>query len=458
MRIFKKTAFITLLLLAPSASIAQSQYCQIDHNVSSLILNEVRKKNPEAIRGLNNCFKFDHNLMLKAAIIDPDQFQFAADTLQSDENFVKRLIKVSPQALKYSSPKLRSNADFMERATYISRESLQFAAPVLTDNKLFMRRMIKKDPNNYKFASDRLKELTEFAEVAFEDDGMLLEFAPQKIKSDKNLVKIATNSNRHAIKFASDELQKDKKFKFKAEAISQINKPELEKFLQDNYTIREKEYNLGFLVIGKAKEFNENQIINRNYITKWQGDLRFSNRINNDDLHLIAADSRNYQILWQEDFSEYPNLIKKIENFLSNRNVDKNAISSLLTTSLWKIKDDPKTIAFNLYLLRDSNDIDLGLEFADVTSLTAIAQKHGNKWEITVIDVIFDREVKTDVGYENGHKKYILWDLYKIDEKDQSPKLIFKVEDFFREYFEIYEEQIGGKYKMIHQFEPSYMP
>ena len=456
MRIFKKFVITIFFLLAPLSSFAQDPNCVIDDNISDQILAQVDRKNPEAIRGLRNCFKFDHQLMMKAAIIDPTQFQFAADVLQGDENFVHRLIKVSPAALEYASAKLRSNGSFMERATYISRDSLQFAAPVLTDNKIFMRQMITIDSRNYKFASERLKELTEFAEIAFKDDGLLLEFAPIKIRSDKNLVRIATHSNESAIKFASDEMKKEKEFQFAPEKLSDVNIAELEKFLQKNYTIAEKQKNLGFSVTGKAKKFPKQQIIDRNYVTKWQGDLRLSDETINRDLHLIAADSRNYPILWKRDFRKYPELIKKIENFLSNHNVDQSAIDSLLTTYFWKIKNNPTTFAFNLYLLRDSNDVDFGPEFSDVTSLTAIVQKQKNKWAMTVVEVVFDSEIKTDVGYLNGHKKYILWDLYKLNKLDKSPKLIFKVEDRFKEYFEIFEEQVGGKYKMIHHFDPSF--
>ena len=33
------------------------------------------------------------------------------------------------------------------------------------------------------------------------------------------------------------------------------------------------------------------------------------------------------------------------------------------------------------------------------------------------------------------------------------PKIIFKVEDHFKEYFEIFEEQKGGKYQMVYRFD-----
>ncbi len=274
MRIFSKFVIAALLTLAPLASFAYDPNCVIDDEITDKILTEVEKKNPEAISGLRNCFKFDHSLMLKAAAIDPTQFQFAADILQSDENFVYRVTKVSPAALQYASPKLRSNASFMERATYLSRESLRFATPVLTDNKLFMRRMIGIDSLNYKFASERLKELPEFAKLAFSDDGLLLEYAPKSVKEDKDLVRIAFKSNNSAIRFASEKLQQEKEFQFEVEKISDSEKEALEKFVQKNYVTNAKQKNLLFAITNKAKNFPKQKMIDRNYVIKWQGELR----------------------------------------------------------------------------------------------------------------------------------------------------------------------------------------
>ncbi len=447
------TKLLIVFIFLPLFSFAQDP-CVVTQELTDIVLTEVSNKNPEAVKGLHNCLKFNHALILKATIIDPSQFQYAADPLKGDESFLRRVIKVSPQALEYASKELRSNADFMESSTYVSRESLKYANPVLTDNKLFMRRMIKIDSLNYKYASKRLRELPEFAKIALSDDGLLLEFAPEEIKNDPEFVRIATKSNQTAIKFASEELQQKKEFQFIEKKFSMINQSDLEKFLQENYVTKTKDKNLLFSITNKAKNFPDNQIIDRNYITKWQGDLRLVDETINKELRLTTATSRNYQNPWKEDFKEHPEIIQKIEKFLTSHNIDQNAIEQLLTTFFWKIKDHPKTFAFNLYLLRNSNDKDFGAAFANVTSLTAIVQKQKTKWEMTVVEVLFDKEIKTEVSYESGHRKYVLWDLYKTNKKDSKPKILFKVEDRFKEYFELFEEQSGGKYKMTHRFEP----
>ena len=227
----------------------------------------------------------------------------------------------------------------------------------------------------------------------------------------------------------------------------------MEDFLRKNYVVEKKKKNLGTTIGNQGKFFLKYQIIDRNYVTKWQRRLDSNDENITEGMRLISADSRNYPILWKEDFHNHPDLTKKIENFFLKHRIDQNTINNLSVTHLWKIKSKPLTFAFNLYLLRDSKDVDLGTGFSDITSLTAIVEKQNKRWEMTVVEVIFDSETKVDVSYQNGHKKYIVWDIYKNDKDDKNPKIIFKVEDHFKEYFEIFEEQKGGKYQMIYRFD-----
>lgn len=450
----KFTKIIAIAAFLFPLKIFAQEECFNNAEVTARILQHVEKKDPDAVKALPACLKLDRKLMLKVTLIDPTQFQNTADILKEDENFVRRLLKVNPQILQYAATKLRSDKIFMEQATYLNRDALQYADPKLLDDRLFMKKMIMIDSRNYMFASERLREIPEFAATAFYDNGLLLSFAPKKIKSDKKLVEIAAKSNNAAIEFAADELKKDKGFMSLAKKKSSLNKEDLEKFLQENYTAELKKKNLGWTISNRAKFFEKNKIITRNYITKWHRNINFEDEKIREELRLISADSRNYPILWKEDFKKYPDLIKKIENFFLDHKVDQNTIDNLTVTDLWKVKNKPLTLAFNLYLLRDSKDIDLGPEFSDVTSLTAIVQKQRGKWRMTVVEVIFDSEIKMDVSYQNGHKKYVLWDFYAAKKDQKNPRIIFKVEDRFADYFEIFEEQSGGKYQMVDRVDP----
>lgn len=431
-------------------------YCSGEEYDLEQVLEQVKNKDENAIKTLIDCLKLNRKLIFRAALIDASQFQYAADLLREDEDFVKRLIKVNPEVIKYASEKLCQDPLFMEQATYLSRDSLQYANPKLLDNKLFMTKMITIDSRNYIFASERIKEISEIAKMAFHDNGLLLSFAPAKIKSDKSLVEIAVKSNSAALENAGNNLKKDKKLQALAKNKSSVKSKEvLEKFLEENYVESINKKNLGFTISNRMKFFAENKIIDRNYITKWQKNYKVSDASPVHDVRLIAVDNRNYPVSWKEDFKKYPDLIKKIEKFFTNHNVDQNTIDNLSTTYLWKQNSKNKTLILNLYLLRESKDIELGPEFANVTSLTAIMQKVKGQWRTTVVEVIFDSEIKVDIAYPNGHKKFILWDLHKVDNNDKTPKIIFKVEDRFKEYFEVYEEQNGGKYQMIYRIMPT---
>lgn len=446
--------FFTNIGLASFSPINEAE-CLVDRETSDQILTAVRNKDQNVIKSLSNCIKYNHKLVFQACLIDPSQLANADQVFRNDENFVYRLIKINPEILKYASDELRNNKNFMEEATYLSRDALQYADPRLLDNLLFMEKMIKSDSRNYIYASNRIKNMREMATKAFSDDGLLLAYATPEIKDDRKMVKIAIKSNVSAYEFASDRLKNGLEMKLlKGPKQTILPKKELEEFLQKHYVKEEKKRNVGLIIDKETKFFKNHQLINRNYITKWQRIFQFNGRYLRENLHLITAESRNNPTHWMEDLKEYPDLIQKIEKFFLNRHIDRNTIDNLSLTYLWKIKNKPLTLAFNLYLLRDSNDDELSLSYVSVTSLTAIVQKVGKKWNLTVVEVIFDSEIAANIAYENGQKEYILQDLYKINKKDKNPKLLFRVEDRFSEYFEVFAEQHGGKYKIIHRIDP----
>ena len=124
--------------------------------------------------------------------------------------------------------------------------------------------------------------------------------------------------------------------------------------------------------------------------------------------------------------------------------------------------DKQTVLAFNLYNLGESRENNIynkeRANFANITSLTAIANFSAGKWSLTVVETILDNDIKTDISYREGHKKYILWDFYQFNENDKNLKLIFKVEDRFNEYFEIFSANQNNenlsKYQIIHRFNP----
>lgn len=438
------------------ASILDKYICEnFGDKLIEQALLDIKKYDIDLIEKLPNCFRGSRKLILKAVLIDPSQFRHASDFLRSDKNFIRYLLKIDPRTLKYANEDVRGNKIFMERATFLSRDSLQYGTSDLRNNKLFMADMIDNDSRNYIYASNRLKKIKEFAKMALSDNGMLLVYAPEEIKKDRDLVKIAFNSNNMSIKYASIELKKDKEFLINDEDFKvNLSFDEISEFINDNYIIKLKEKHLGYKIGNRAKNSKDNIIIDRNYIVKWQKTL--SQNINRtfSAYSLIPVSSRNIEKSWREDFNDHPELINKIERFFLKREVDKITIDNLETTYLWQVSDKPLTYAFNLYLLKNKTNSNLGGSFADVTSLTAIVQKRDNGWRLSVIEVIFDSEIEMNIEYENGHKTYMLWDLYNRELEDSFPFLIYKTRQGFREFLEVFHQKTGGKFEMIYRIEP----
>ncbi len=450
-----KFATFIILFLVFNYPLWAQDYCSSPQKYYDAILKEVAKKNPNVIDNLPECLKQDRNLIFKVLLLDKTQFQNASENLHQDKNFIKRIIKSDPNILKYVAPEVRADPYFMEEAIYINRDALKYSSWGLLDNKLFMKRMIDLDADNYKYASDRIKSLEEFARPALEDNGLLLEFSPPNVKSNKEFIKIAVNSDQNAIKFAHPKLVLEQEIIDLATDKDPLPPySEIEKYLRKNYVEKHEKKNLGDFIANKAKFFKNSEIIDRNFITKWHkaynvekvqiGEIEEEWRLN-------PLDRRNYQSSWVEDFKNYPSLIKRIEKFFAKRHIVPETIADLRVIYLWKIKEKPLTLAFNLYGISATNDEILLQNFANITSLTAIAQFQDDKWRLSIIDVIFNREVKIDAIYEGGHKKYVLWDLYKTNEKDNNPKLIFKVEDAICDHFQIFKAQPNGRYKIAHQ-------
>ena len=584
-------------------------YCQNTKIYHPFILEEIKKGNKDIINQIPNCFKSDRKLFLQLVKIDFSYFGDADEELQQDLNFIKKLVLINPKILQFCTPEVRKDGYFMEEMTYLYRDALRFASWSLLDNKPFMTKMIDLDSQNYKYGSDRIRAIKEIAQNAIKDNGMMLKFANFSLKNDEDFVKEAIQSDSASLQFASKRIRNDINFiKLAEDENSKIDQEKIKKFLTKHYFITDSKKNLPDKIANHAK-FHENKIIfNHHYLTKWQKKFQeidpiYRNYI--EEWRLVGVDNRNYQTNFKTDLQAFPKLVEKIVNFLKKHRIDDNTIDNLKTTFLWKISDKPLTFAFNIYLIRDSSNQELGPQYASVTSLTAIVSdtsepitideknqlspnnklavndnlslanlnknqqltitknienekiindssnldlandsddkendededdeddeinttltdeenqqdeeliddnsknkkmpkikddKSDNssknsknnidksskdkksstknnsksvkknidknsskkipkilenpnaKWNLSVIETIFDSEIKMSETFKNGHKKYVLWDLFKTTKTDKNPLLIFLVEDEFYDYLEIYARQKNHKYKLI---------
>lgn len=436
--------------------LAKSAICSNQEQYYPQILQQTELKNPKAISSLPACFSQNRNLIFQVAMIDPSYFQDASDILRQDKIFIQRLIKVKPEVLAYTAPEVRGSANFIAESALLSRDVLKFASWKLLDNEEFINQMVNLDADNYRYASDRVKAVERIAINAFSDNGLLLEFAPNNIKSNLEIVKIAVSASKNAIHFASANLQQHPEL-LKIVNSNQIDIEKLNTFLLENYLLSNEQYKKMQYFGNKGKFFGKNQLIDHSFVGKWHIKLAYDKAevgVLKENWQLIPVYHRNYEQSWREDFKFQPDLIKRIDGFFAKRKINKRIIDNLKTTFLWKIKNKPETFVFNLYNLTEASESILGSQFANITSLTAIAQKTDKKWVLSVVEVIFAKDMQLTTDFTIGHKKYEVLDLFsinKLSEKNPEIMVIFKVEDKLNDYLQVYFQQENGKYRLLHQ-------
>ncbi len=424
--------------------------CDVSREEISYFLDQIKIDNKPPIRAMDNCKKANHHLFAKIIGANPAYFKFASDSLKDDEVFISKFVAINPQILKYISDRLSGDEYFMFKMARIYPEALKYASSKLTNNKSFMMKMVRISPKNFIYGSDRLQDDKELALLAIKNNGKMFKFVSDRLQDNKKVVIEAIKSYSLAVDFASQRLQKNSRVKRMVKKINYSFLENFDQFLRENHGglgvgpdgVR------GYHIVNMAKSFPEKQIIYQPYITKWE--RVYKNGIETNDLKLTTQSTQS--IGWKDVFSDYPKLIKAVEDVFIANQIDANTIDALNPVSFWIVSKKPKVVAFDLYLLRRVDNQYLSADVANIVSLTAIArQKRNKKWEINIVESTFDADLKMSVDYKGGHKRYRIWDIYQINKKDKNPKILFKVEDRDGEYFELFVRQINGRYASIYK-------
>ena len=424
--------------------------CDISPQESTYLLNQIRLDNKMPIKAMDDCKKNNRHFIAKVIDMNPNYFEFASDALRDDEVFISKFVAINPQILKYISERLSNDKFFMLKMAAIYPEAIQYASAQLTDNKNFMIKMIELNPKNFSYASERIQNDKEAALLAVRKNGKMLRFASEKLQDDREIVIEAIKSYNLAINFASEKLRNDPKIKKIASEIDYSFLTNFDQFLRENYGglgVGPDGYR-GYHIVNMAKNFPEKRIIYQPYLTKWQ--RVYQNGVEMTELKLSSKINTTND--WKSVFSKYRGLSKEVEKIFSNNKVDDNTVDALNLVSFWVISKKPRIVAFNLYLLRPIDNAYLDANVANIVSMTAIAKENQNKeWQISVVDAIFDADLKMSVDYKSGHKIYKIWDVYQINKNDQNFKILFKVEDKDGEYFDLFAKQLNGRYVSIHK-------
>jgi hypothetical protein len=428
-------------------ALASQDDCYSDKNNFDDVISQIKPGDCDIIDHADYCLKQNPQFIFKATIIEPSCLQKASDYIKLNHDFIARIFKINPQILEVTDDKLKQDSAFMVKILRLNSDDnlypIKYAAANLLDDEQFMTEAVSINEQNYFYASDKIKEIPAIAKIVFKADGLMIAAASEDIKHNLNLVKIAVKSNPKATEFLDQEMKR--KLLKSGYKQPKINNPDLdyktiESFIRDNY-FTEKFEDGSYQLANKAKFIPKNQIlVHHNHLSKWQ-EIRSSNKYK---LKVIDDKIRP----WKKDFAKYPDLVKKIKEFLLERNLYASAIEELETRYLWIINPNQLTLAFNLYKLKPATDANLGIEYNNLTSITIIARKVSGRWVFSTIDPVIAKEVKMNIAYKDGYKEYEIWDIYKTGKNDKNPKILFKIEDRFKQYFEVFLEK-DSKYKMV---------
>ena len=447
----------------------QEDPCYLSKKEIDYLSGQAKKDNHISFRALSDCKKNNPYLWSRLVRINSDIFAYASSSLRDNEKYIERIIDLNPDIFRYISPRLKRKRPFVKKIAVNFPKILEYIPEELSDSKGFIRDLMLLDANNFKFASERLQGEYRLAKTALGNDGSLIQFLGKGLKDNKELALDAINSYVPAYHFMGKDLRFEDKIKAVYDQENYNYLSGLNSYLKKNYQGILFDKN-GYHIVDRAKIFKDRLLINEKYQTRWKQEQDFYG------FNSWRLAAKNYDLQdWQKKLANYPELVKKIRRVFRVRGVDEKTISDLQLTELWQVNngdEEMPILAMNFYLIRNIIDDDFLLsKISSTTSLTLIAsaqekllQKVGTDdiakkdqekkellWEVDIIHGLFDANIISNDNFENGHKKFIIWDLYKTDESDKSPKILFKVEDYNSEYFLLFAKQPAGNFAKIYQ-------
>ena len=437
-----KILFIIVFFIFSNIAHSTLPICSLsEKKIANLLIKIKTDKN--FIFNLSRCQKRSQTLLsILINELDPHYIKYADPLLRSNHFFVLKFLPLDHKIIQYASKDLKMNKAFILDSLRIDIDILRYADLRLLDDKEFAVELININPKSYLYLSDQLLTDVDLILMALEHDPTIFLLIPEEERDNIGIVERALISHPYNFNFLSAKYQNEGWVKDVKMIPSVSQNLFFKKYLKNEYFNFDAGISLskGYKITNQAKNFLEDRLFFQKYPLKWK---KYNSYDGNDRYKmLLASDFKNG---WEKDFSQYPKLIEVINNFLSVR-IDDSAINSLTPVSIWKISD--QEVIFNLYGVRHLFDSKIDEEIINVNSLTAIAILNEGKWKLDIVDAIYDKNIKTNLAYKNGHKKFYIWDLYQ-DGDDMS--IIFKVEDKYSEYFQIFQKTKSNNYRKFYQ-------
>lgn len=334
-----------IVLLAIQENMEAFNFASNELKNNKEFLLKVIEKEPYCLQDIDEKFLGDEDIIYNAIVSskNPIFFNLASQELQSNVNFILKLVKKgesilkhlpeywfdneiitltavhsSNTALQYFPDKIKNNVTEMLKYININHENIQYASKDLLDNKEFITLAIARNGLTIRYASERLKDDKSLAYGAVMNNFGALNHINKKYKNDINLIKILIAGSNFRIDFMNEyigeELRGNKDFINYALCTS----VEYIKYANDKLQ-NDKEY--------IVKLVTDNPSIYEHLNSKMRGDL---------DVNYIAM-NYNYNLLNKADVSIKNNadflcymLDNHCTNKFSNQIVKKNIGPELL--------------------------------------------------------------------------------------------------------------------------------
>ena len=500
--------FIQLVMIDYNLFAEASLELQQDLN----FIKRLVKINPKIIQLCAPEVRKDPNFMEEMTYINRDVLRFAGWSLLDDKPFMTKMIDYDSQNYQYASDRIRAIPEIAQMAIKDNGLILKYAPFTLKNDEEIVKKAIDADISSLQFASKRLRDKKELIALAQDDNHQInIEKIDDFIKkhyllknNKKNLgdeivnqgkfhkKRILINRNYltkwqkrfgevdpvfHNYKeewrlVSVDSRNYQTNFKEDLKAYPKlINK--IVKFLKkhriddntiDNlkttflWKISDKPLTLAFNLYFLRDSSDADLGANFSSITSLTAIVRDTSKpIKNNDNKLNKLknkeDDEELTTLTNDNYNISTNNSNQADDSLDLDNQEDGEII-LSDEENQEDEEDQKDVKKNKKNIKKAKKktaqkIKEDKKNKEKKTKNKILESENALWNLSVIETIFDSETKLSETYKNGHKRYILWDLFKAHKKDKNPLLIFAVEDEFKNYFEIYTPQKNQKYKLL---------
>ena len=470
--------------------------------------SQIIEINPDYFRFADESLKNDQFFVSQIALANLEIFKHTAKKLKSDPFFMEKIVRSHPEAMKYADDKLKDGKSFMKKMIAINPKHFVFASQKLHNNKKLALMAINKDGMMLEFASKRLQNDKEVVVAALKANNLAIEFVSEDLMQDEeiqqlaesnvdfledfdtilkenyaglavgvngargykiiNLAKNFDNSQLIYRPFTTkwQQIIEDYRETAQVEFITKkkikkswkddlVNYPELVKQIEEIFLKQKIDQNtidnLQIISLWQVQKEPETLAINLYLIRGAKSQYLKDQIANVNSLTLIA---RNVSNLEEEEQEE--DMVKEDSAAKTNTNQKSTAIGEIA-------EEITEAISNIIPLAKEKEEVkneEKNQEHKEVEESTIEAKENPptNQWKITVINANFDANLKMDLAFKNGHKRYEIWDLFKVNAEDENPKIILRIEDKNSEYFEVYSKQINNGYALIYQGGGNYMP